>query len=195
MGGKNWTEKERIYLKNNWGMISTKCISKNLNRTVKAIRNQAQRMELGDAYDNVDGIPLGDIAYLVGKNPGDIYHTWVYIHGLKARKIHNCLKVVTDEELARFMQEHPSLWLASECDKAYFSEYEWFNEALERERNLTIKPPRTKWNQEDTEMIATLRRRGLSFKEIAKKLNRTESSCYFRWKKIYGKSRDNTCNK
>lgn len=195
MGGRNWTQKEKDYLEDNWGLIATKTIASKLNRTVKSIKHQAERMNLGEVWNNTDGIPLRDVADLVGKTPNAIYCTWIGRYGLKTTKIHYCLKVVSDKELARFMREHLNLWTPSKCDSVYFGEYEWFNRALDEERQQTIKSARTKWNQGDTEMLNTLRRRGLTFKEISKKLNRTESSCYFRWKKIYGKSRNNTCNK
>lgn len=195
MSGRNWTQKEKEYLEDSWGIISTNTIAKKLNRTVKAVKRQAERMNLGNVWDNVDGIPLKDVAELIGKTSNAIYKVWVGRYKLKATKINRCLKVVSDKELARFMQQYPNLWTPSECDIVYFGEYDWFNKALEEENEQITKRSRAKWNQADTEMVGTLRHKGWTFKEIGEKLNRTESSVRYRWIKYYGKSLNKTCNK
>lgn len=44
--GKFWTEEEKEYLKNNYGIVSTEIIADKLNRTIKAIHREAHRLNL-----------------------------------------------------------------------------------------------------------------------------------------------------
>lgn len=181
MGKKTWTAEQEAYLYDSWGTVPTARLAQELNKSVKAVKNKAARLGLSSAWDNATGIPLKDVAYLVGKSPSTISTVWVHKHHLRTIEIHRNLHVVEDGVLARFMQYNKNLWIPSQCDYDYFRPYAWFQRALELEKQSTMKRYREPWNDDEMRRLDVLRMKGYTYKEIGYRLNRTASSCRHNW--------------
>ena len=76
-----------------------------------------------------------------------------------------------------FMQEHPELWKASDCDYYFFCRYKWFTDRLESEKagtdNISHYRNRKAWTELDISRFKMLKSRGLTHNEIAAELGRT----------------------
>lgn len=65
MGAKvcrHWTQQERDYIDDKWGLISSRKIAKQLNRTVGAVRRYAEKNQLGGSCFNAYYYTTGDVA-------------------------------------------------------------------------------------------------------------------------------------
>ena len=137
--------------------------------------------------ENTDKLNTVQIAEVTGSCQSSISGTWQN-KGLRLQKVGQ-YRVITEENLINFMQEHPELWTASRCDYHYFSKYKWFRERLERERNgLEMSEHENKlkkWTARDVSRVKMLKKRGFTNKEIAKELGRTKCAIDHMSQKIW----------
>jgi hypothetical protein len=114
------------------------------------------------------------ISEAVGKSRGAVNKSWV-ANGLKFVK-RGCYCLVEEKEVLRFMQEHPNLWDATKCDYYLFYQYPWFIKKLEEDRKKPANAKKYFWTDYEKSILVTLKKRGLSHKEIAKRLGRTKKA-------------------
>lgn len=186
MSGKHWTREEEDYLVTNWGKLKIKTLCRNLNRNSLSLSQKAYRMGLGTMSDNVEGITISELPYLVGVDYRNIHKTWIKAKGMKVKLINKSLATVADEELAEFMQKHPTLWIPSKCDYVYFSEFDWFLKALEEEQRGNKARTRNEWTISEIHKMKILRMKGLTFTQIGKQLGRSKSSVCNKYRHYYG---------
>ena len=83
--GRIWTKHEIEYLKENWGLIPLKDISKKLNRTKIAVHLKTKREKLGPVTQANEFITPNHIAKLL-KADSHIIIRWIKKYNLKAEK-------------------------------------------------------------------------------------------------------------
>ena len=173
---RRWTKEEEKRLCQLCEEKTKSGIAKELGRSRQSVNSK--RIELGIASftDQTDKLSMKQIAELVGVDNSTIGKVWTN-HGLRFRKVGQ-YKVISEDRLLSFMQEHPELWKASKCDYHFFCRHKWFMERLENEKsgidNGTHYQNMRFWTGTEISRMKMLKRRGLTHGEIAKELGRTK---------------------
>lgn len=97
---REWTEEEE-YLQRFHDKYCIKTISEKLNRSVDAVQQKAQKMDLGKKVDSFNGLTVSNVAKIVGVPKQTICRTWVK-RGLKTMK-KGSFRIVNEQELVKFM--------------------------------------------------------------------------------------------
>ena len=88
------------------------------------------------------------------------------------------------ENAKKYMKEHPEDWNAARVtDDTLFMQYPWFKE--KRKNDISHK---YNWTQTEVSQMKMLRKQGFTIREIAEKMNRSESSIKY---KLYGREKSN----
>ena len=175
---RRWTKEEEKRLCQLCEEKTKSGIAKELGRSRQSVNSK--RIELGIASftDQTDKLSMKQIAELVGVDNSTIGKVWTN-HGLRFRKVGQ-YKVISEDRLLSFMQEHPEFWKASKCDYHFFCRHKWFMERLENEKsgidNGTHYQNMRFWTGTEISRMKMLKRRGLTHGEIAKELGRTKSA-------------------
>lgn len=173
---RSWTKEEERILLRDYERKSVSEIAKKLNRSESSIHCKRKRMGLYCFRESTDKLNTCQVAEIIGISQSGVSHTWMR-KGLKFQKVGG-YKVVTEETLVKFMQEHPELWKASKCDYYFFCRYKWFKDRLQRENAGIEKYDHYKdlrrWTDKDISRVRMLMKRGFSNKEIAEEIGRTK---------------------
>ena len=173
---RRWTKEEEKRLCQLCEEKTKSGIAKELGRSRQSVNSK--RIELGIASftDQTDKLSMKQIAELVGVDNSTIGKVRTN-HGLRFRKVGQ-YKVISEDRLLSFMQEHPEFWKASKCDYHFFCRHKWFMERLENEKsgidNGTHYQNMRLWTGTEISRMKMLKRRGLTHGEIAKELGRTK---------------------
>lgn len=173
---RRWTKEEEKRLCQLCEEKTKSGIAKELGRSRQSVNSK--RIELGIASftEQTDKLSMKQIAELVGVDSSTIGKVWTN-HGLRFRKVGR-YKIISEDRLLSFMQEHPELWKASKCDYHFFCRHKWFMERLENEKsgidNGTHYQNMRFWTGTEISRMKMLKRRGLTHGEIAKELGRTK---------------------
>ena len=172
---KPWTKEEEEHLKNLCGTRTDGEIAKIMHRTKSSVKSKRLALGIPAFLELTDKLLLIQIAELVGIEQSIIGKTW-FKKGLPYKK-HGVYKMVSEEQLLKFMKEHPELWKASECDYYFFCRYQWFREKLESEKKGIDKGNhyrnRRNWTAREVSRMKMLLKRGLTHIEVAEELGRT----------------------
>ena len=173
---KRWTKEEEELLRKLSETKTGSGIAKALNRSISSVKCKRWKIGILPVMEQTEKIMGSEIADLVGMNKTNIYTTWVN-KGFKLQTIGRN-KVATEENLIKFMKEHPELWKASKCDYYFFCKYPWFKERLDREK-AGIEPYNhykdlKRWTEKEISRVRMLKRRGLTHKEIAEEVGRSK---------------------
>jgi len=181
MRSRKWTDEEIAYLKESVGDLQVKSMALKLGRTQNSVINKLKRLGLANTREHNDGIPIGQLSRMINVDR-TIIQNWVERHGLKAsRKITRSKK--------RFWFVTPQdfwVWAEQNKDKVKFSdipyrtlvpEPDWVNDERKKDWNADKRQPYKQWTLNEVEHMIHLRdHEGLTFKQIAHKLGRTEHS-------------------
>ena len=173
---RRWTKEEEKRLCQLCEEKTKSGIAKELGRSRQSVNSK--RIELGIASftEQTDKLSMKQIAELVGVEKSTIGKVWSK-HGLRFRKVGQ-YKVISEDRLLSFMQEHPEFWKASKCDYHFFCRHKWFMERLKNEKsgidNGTHYQNMRFWTGTEISRMKMLKRRGLTHGEIAKELGRTK---------------------
>ena len=175
---RRWTKEEEKRLCQLCEEKTKSGIAKELGRSRQSVNSK--RIELGIASftEQTDKLSMKQIAELVGVDSSTIGKVWTN-HGLRFRKVGQ-YKVISEDRLLSFMQEHPEFWKASKCDYHFFCRHKWFMERLKNEKsgidNGTHYQNMRFWTGAEISRMKMLKRRGLTHKEIANELGRTKKA-------------------
>ena len=177
---KYWTDEEIEILQR---MVKNKTksqIADVLGRTTQSVGGKIQRMGIESFNITTDLLKGTDVGRLVGQHEKSIYNRW-YKAGLPLKHVAK-YRMVTEKQLVKFMQEHPGMWRASQCDEYFFGKYKWFNDRLKAERigKDEIHPYRNRrlWKPAELSRAKMLHKRGLHYTEIAKEMGRSNMAVY-----------------
>lgn len=175
---KYWTQEEEQRLIKLCEKNSQTEVARRLKRSVASVKAKRINMNIDCFQNQTDKLTVTEISEMVGVQKNSITRTWIK-YGFSIKK-EGPFSVVSELELTEFMQQHPELWKASECDYYSFQRFDWFIDRLEREKTgkeeISHYRNRRYWTDLDISRFKMLKSRGLTHNEIAAELGRTRQS-------------------
>lgn len=169
MGGRKWTEEELSVLETMIGTFTVETIAKRLGRSFNAVNMKLNRMGLVGFEKSTDLLTMNQICIMLGVQRRTI-DRWQK-KGLHIMRKSN-YRVVKQQELARYLKEHQEDWNAHKVtDDSLLLRYPWF-----KEKKKTDVKKNYHWTTTEVARLKFLYRKGVSIKEIAKDMGRSESS-------------------
>ncbi len=174
----SWTDEEKEYLYVHWGDYSVEKIAKELNRTVKAVKECAKREELGRmTKSSIQKISLQLIGELLNTDIKKVKTTWVKL-GLKLKKknlskkyYYYCIGI---DDLLDFLKNNQDLWDSRNLEKNILGKEEgWLLEKRRKDVTTLKNKKGENWTKEEEEKAVYLLNKDFTYEEIAKYLNRS----------------------
>lgn len=174
MAGRRWTKEEIEKLENLSGTYTVASIAKILGRSYIAVNNKIHRLGISGFLGSTDLLTVNQVCQMLGIHYRTLQCKWER-KGLKLLHKGNYV-VIRQEELIRYMKEHPEDWNAYKIrDDTLFRKYNWY-----KEKKKTDRPKKYFWTSGEIQKMQYLRHCGFSISEIAKKLGRSESSIKYK---------------
>lgn len=178
-----WTKDEINYLEDNWGIISIIGIAKKLNKTIDAVRCKAYRIGLRNFINNGDYITFNQLVNAIGYG-GSYGYLGKRLSKLdfpiKYKKIiSKKVKIVYLNDFWKWCEKHKSSLNFAKFEKNSLGlEPDWVDE----KRKMDKKNPgklihNRKWTSEDDNLLISLTKScKYTYKDLSKRLNRTENA-------------------
>ena len=172
---KEWSNEEIDYLERFYGEKSIEYIAKKFKRKPSAVLRKARRMGLGAMTNYADNLTTVQLSKALNVYQGTIKNL-IKRYGLPARKQKLYKGYVYKINVESFWK-----WAEHNKQRIHWENVEknvlgkeplWVNMA--RRVDPTQKKRFTKWSDYEIEQLKFYYNKGLSFNEIAEKLNRTE---------------------
>lgn len=155
-----WSEEEEEYLADKWGEIQIRAMALRLGRTNKAIVEKADKLGLGKALDNLDGITLSYLA----KELGYHYETpfrWRDNHNLpskvKTMSIKNKVNYIPFDDFWEWAEQNKDLVSFAKLERyALGPEPDWVDKKrVEDKRKGHYDPSiiKHRWTQDDLKKL------------------------------------------
>lgn len=175
-----WTSEELELLKMLWGERTIPQIAKRLKRSVNGIKVKAYRIGLGGQTESGGLMPARKVAELMGVDLHTVTDYWIPTLGLKAKKevmfTERKYTLIKFDDLIVFLKAHPDVWDSRRVDfYAFGEEPEWLTKKREADKQI----PKRKfqlWTQFEDAQAINMFKKGLTYAEIGKELNRSASS-------------------
>lgn len=181
MGGRLWSQEEVELLEEMTEKYPLSTVARKLNRSENAVFIKQQRLGIGGLRANADMLTRNTLSRILGIENRTIQR-WER-RGLKSVRKKPYV-MYRQQDIIRYMKEHPEDWNAARItDDSLFMGYDWY-----KEKRRTDKPNRYNWTEAEVSWMKTLRRQGFTIREIAEKMNRSESSIKY---KLYGREKSN----
>ena len=171
-----WTEEEKKFLEEKYGVISFETIGKNLGRTPEAVQVKAKRMKLGGIFNASECLTVSELARSLKADNKTIVR-WIEKHGLKANYKKVGLKGyfwrIKLNDFWKWAKNHQDMVKWSKIDiNILGKEPDWVSAA--RKKDIS-KPSRqtTNWTSAEDSCLKMYWELGKTTKEIAEILNRT----------------------
>lgn len=185
MGGRAWSQEELIRLEELTEKYPLATVARILNRSENAVFLKRQRTGIGGFMANTDMLTRNTLSRILGVENRTIQY-WER-KGLKSVRKKPYV-MYRQQDIIRYMKEHPEDWNAARVtDDTLFMQYPWFKE--KRKNDISHK---YNWTQTEVSQMKMLRKQGFTIREIAEKMNRSESSIKY---KMYGREKSNGRNK
>lgn len=179
MGGRAWSQEELIRLEELTEKYPLATVARKLNRSENAVFLKRQRTGIGGFIANTDMLTRNTLSRILGVENRTIQY-WERKGMKSVRK--KPYVMYRQQDIIRYMEEHPEDWNAARItDDSLFMRYDWY-----KEKRRTDKPNRYNWTEAEVSWMKTLRRQGFTIREIAEKMNRSESSIKY---KMYGREK------
>ena len=167
-----WTAEEEERLRELCEKYTKSDIARLMKRSKSSVSNKRRELGIEPLLETTDKWTFSQITEAVGVSKGVVNKTWVK-HGLKFQK-RAYFRLVKEEDLHKFMQEHPELWDATKCDYYLFCQYPWFMEKLEQDKQEPIEQKQYYWTDYQKQQFEILSRRGYSHRQIAEAIGKTK---------------------
>ena len=167
-----WTQQEIDRLNDLSENYTKSDIARLMNRSASSVNNKRRQLEIDYFTNKTDMWTLTQVANAVGLDRSTISKIWCR-NGLKSIK-RGYYRMFHEEDVIKYMKSHLDGWNARRCDYYLFSRYSWFMKKWDKDRTAPIK--QREWTIRDVQRLDIMRKRGLSVKQIAIELNRTERS-------------------
>lgn len=184
MGGRAWSQEDLNRLEELTEKYPLATVARILNRSENAVFLKRQRLGIGGFMANTDMantdmLTRNTLSRILGVENRTIQY-WER-KGLKSvRK--NPYVMYRQQDIIRYMKEHPEDWNAARVtDDTLFMQYPWFKE--KRKNDISHK---YNWTQAEVSRMKMLRKQGFTIREIAEKMDRSESSIKY---KLYGREK------
>lgn len=173
MGGRAWSQEELIQLEELTEKYPLATVARKLNRSENAVFLKRQRTGIGGFIANTDMLTRNTLSRILGVENRTIQY-WER-KGLKSVRKKPYV-MYRQQDIIRYMEEHPEDWNAARItDDSLFMRYDWY-----KEKRRTDKLNRYNWTEAEVSWMKTLRRQGFTIREIAEKMNRSESSIKYK---------------
>jgi len=139
-----FTKAQKRYIESYHGRLSISEIAINLGAPRSAVERYCYA-HLGAVKDSDGNLTLTEVSRITGASVNSIKETWQK-YGLKTKKI-GAFRMIREEELFRFMEEHPERWKASKCEEWYFSDKKWFQKKRKEEFDSNVEKRWGKWKE------------------------------------------------
>lgn len=169
---KPWTAEEEQRLKELCRKYTKSDIARLMKRSKSSVNNKRIELGIEPFIETTEKWTFSQISQAVGVSDGVVNRTWVK-HGLKFQK-RACFKLVEEEDLHKFMREHPELWDATKCDYYLFCQYPWFMKKLEKDKMEPIEQKKYYWTDYQKQQFDILSRRGFTHQQIADAIGKTK---------------------
>jgi hypothetical protein len=180
--GKNWTEQDSDYLKDNWGSKSIDAICKALKRNKNAVMIKVCRLGLGPFLESGEYVTFNQLLIALGVASYSYKPTsWIKNKGfpVKMKKVGKCRwRVVYITDFWKWAKENRSFIDWSKVEKNILGkEPAWVDDIrkISQKRSLAVR--QTPWTPEEDQILKSLLN---EFKytcfEIAVRLHRTEGA-------------------
>ena len=185
MSGYNrcWTEQEELYLMESWGKVAVPYIAKKLDRTVKAIKIRAQKLNLGPFLMGGDYVSFNQLVIALTGHIENSYlkKSWIENRGLhvyKKRINQSYVNVVRLNEFWKWAKKNKSYIDFSRLEPfSLGKEPEWVDEQRRKDYKSFFLQCKTPWTPcEDSKLLNLLKLQKYTYKEISEILNRSEGS-------------------
>lgn len=139
-----FTKSQKRYMESYHGRLSISEIAINLGTPRTAVERYCYS-HLGAVKDSDGNLTLTEVSRITGASVNSIKETWQK-YGLKTKKI-GAFRMIREDELLRFMEEHPERWKASKCEEWYFSDKKWFQKKRKEEFDSNVEKRWGKWKE------------------------------------------------
>ncbi|GKU79803.1 HTH domain-containing protein [Paenibacillus sp. L3-i20] len=182
MSRRQWTKEEVEFLENRWGVVSLKAIAQKLDRNMSSVKQKAEHIGLGDARMNFDGITICQLAKALGREYS-ILKGWINRYKMPAKKkifvSEARVWIIGYKEFWKWAEQHKELLnLAKMEENMLGPEPNW----VKVKRNADLLRSQRTWQstaweaKEDQKLLQLVRLPNITYPELAKQLNRTETS-------------------
>lgn len=182
MARKEWTTEEADYLQDKWGVVSIKAIAKHLERSLNSVKLKAARLGLGDPRMNFDGITVSQLAKALGREYS-IIKGWINKYGMPAKRKIFCQEsrvlIIGYDAFWKWAEGHKELLnLAKMEENLLGPEPSWVKVKRKADKARSQRTwQSTAWDpKEDQRLLQLVRLPSITYPELAKQLNRSESS-------------------
>lgn len=171
---KEWKNEEIEYLKENFGSEPIEEIARKLNRSVSAVILKSRRLRMGSISANMDNLSAYQLGKALGIQARDVI-SFITKYGLKARKVKLIKRKVYRIKLNNFWK-----WAELNKNRIHWDKVEknvlgkeppWVDDAR-KEIDIATKKKYTKWSEYEKDKLKFYYNKGLTYKEIANRLNR-----------------------
>lgn len=184
MGGRAWSQEELIQLEELTEKYPLATVARKLNRSENAVFLKRQRLGIGGLRDNSDMLTRNTLSRILGIENRTIQY-WER-KGLKSIRKKSYV-MYRHQDIINYLRDHPEDWNAARVtDDTLFMQYQWYKE--KRKNDISRK---YNWTQTEVNRMNMLRKQGFTIREIAEKMNRSESSIKY---KMYGREKSNGRN-
>lgn len=182
---RNWTQEEVDYLRNVWGNVSVKNITKHLSRSVYSVLNKVNKLKLGtflscgERYVTLSY--LSEAVYGNQSSGGYIKISWAQNRGLPLHTIcrqKEKFEVVYIDEFWEWAYKNQSFLNFSKFEKYYLgAEPDWVDKKRRTDIRHSYKFITSPWTTvEDERLKKFLAEHKYSYRELSILLNRTEGA-------------------
>lgn len=182
---RKWTQEEVDYLRNAWGNVSVKNITKHLSRSVYSVLNKVNKLKLGaflscgDRYVTLSY--LSEAVYGNQSSGGYIKISWAQNRGLPLHTIcrqKEKFEVVYIDEFWEWAYKNQSFLNFSKFEKYYLGvEPDWVDKKRRADIRHSHKYITSPWTAvEDERLKKFLAEHKYSYRELSILLNRTEGA-------------------
>lgn len=176
-----WSLENREYLEDSWGSVSIGAIAKNLDKSINAVLNKVQEMQLGRFLDSQDYITVNQFMKAIGRNGCWTYtlNQWVAKgFPMKRKKVLNDrFKIIYLKDFWKWAKEYRMhIDFAKFQENALGKEPKWVKEQRKADIEFA-KYKITPWTpQEDATLYSLLKTYRYTYRELSLQLKRTEGA-------------------
>lgn len=177
---RNWTQQEKQFLQENWGIKSIPSIAKYLDRPAGGIVNMAHKLSLGPALMGGEYITLNQLMIAVTGSAVDAYHkiSWIQNRGMPVRYKtvnNNRFRVVYLDDFWKWAEKNRSFIDFSKMEPLILGEEPpWVEEQRKKDIvsfSLQRKDPWTP--AEDKRLLDLLKQQKYGYMELSQILKRS----------------------
>lgn len=177
----NWTKEEVEYLQDQWGVTSIKGMSTRLGKSINAVKLKAQRIGLSDARMNFDGITVCQLGKALGREYSTMKN-WINRYGMPAkRKLFAQsarVLVIAYSDFWKWAEKHKELLNLAKMEPGTIGpEPEWAKVKRKADQLRSQKTWQSvDWTPAEDQRLAQILKTEITYPELARMFNRSESS-------------------